>query len=161
MRWGVTAAAAVTVVVAAVIIRTQFIDVVTVSSDSMSPTVCTGDIVVLARQNGGEGVTDDDIITFPSPSDGTQMIKRVVATAGQRVVIKDAELFVDGTRVEETYVDHASIDGVYTPTVTVPPGFVFVLGDNREIAIDSRAYGPIPTSAIDGRYLFKLWTGCP
>ena len=161
MRWGVTAAAAVTVVVAAVIIRTQFIDVVTVSSDSMSPTVCTGDVVVLARLDGADGVTDDEIITFPSPLDGTQMIKRVVATEGQSVAIKDAELFVDGIRVDEPYVDHASIDGVYTGTVTVEPGFLFVLGDNREIAIDSRAYGPIPTSAIDGKLLFKLWSDCP
>lgn len=161
MRRGVTAAAVVTVVVAAVIIRTQFIDVVSVSSGSMSPTVCTGDIVVLARMVGGDGVTDGEIITFPRPLDGTQMIKRVVATEGQRVAIKDAELFVDGIRVDEPYVDHASIDGVYTGTVTVEPGFVFVLGDNREIAIDSRAYGPIPTSAIDGKLLFKLWSDCP
>ncbi len=161
MRWGVTAAVAAAVVVAAVIIRTQFIDVVSVSSDSMSPTVCTGDVAVLARLSGDDNVADGEIVTFPSPIDGTQMIKRVVATEGQSAVIKDAELFVDGIRVDEPYVDHASIDGVYTPTVTVPPGFVYVLGDNREIAIDSRAYGPIPTSAIDGKLLFRLWSNCP
>lgn len=161
MRWGVTAAAAVTVVVAAVIIRTQCIDVVSVSSGSMSPTVCTGDTVMLARLSDGDDVAGGDIVTFPSPVDGVQMIKRVVAAAGQRVVIKDAVLYVDGLPVTEPYVDHASIDGVYTPTVTVPSGSVFVLGDNREIAIDSRAFGSIPTSVIDGRLLFTLWSNCP
>jgi signal peptidase I len=42
----------------------------------------------------------------------------------------------------------------------VPAGSVFVMGDHREISIDSRAYGPIPTSTIDGRLLFKLWSNC-
>ena len=163
MRWGVTAAAAVTVVVAAVIIRTQFIDVVTVSSDSMSPTVCTGDVVVLARLDGGDGVDDDDIVTFPSPLDGTpddqaggRHRRPECRHQGCRIVRRRT------ARCDEPYVDHASIDGVYTATVTVPPGSVFVLGDNREIAIDSRAYGPIPTS-VDRRHDCSSSSGpnCP
>ncbi len=105
-------------------------------------------------------VQDNDIVTFTSPEDGAPTIKRVVGTAGQTVVIKDAELYVDGQKVDEPYVDHASIDGVYTPTVTVPDGMVFVMGDHREMSIDSRVYGPIPTSSIDGRLLWKLWSGC-
>lgn len=149
-----------TVIIAAVIARTQFLDTVTVSSDSMSPTVCTGDTLLLARMHGWNSVRDGDIVTFPNPQDGGQAIKRVVATAGQTVVIKDADLLVDGKVVVEPYVDHASIDGVYTATVTVPPGTVFVMGDNREVSIDSRSFGPIPTSIIDGRLLMDLWSNC-
>ena len=155
-----TAAAAVLVTVAAVVVRTQVLDTVSVSSGSMSPTVCTGDMLLLLRQHGDDSARIGDIVTFPSPQDGGQAIKRVVAVAGQSVVIKDADLFVDGKPVVEKYVDHASIDGVYTATVVVPAGTVFVLGDNREISIDSRAYGPIPTAIIDGRLLQKLWSAC-
>ena len=61
----------------------------------------------------GRAVEVGDIVTFPSPQDGTSTIKRVVAVAGQRVAIRDAELVVDGRTVDEPYVDHASIDGVY------------------------------------------------
>ena len=93
-------------------------------------------------------------MTFPSPQDGGQTIKRVVAVAGQSVAIHDAELVVDGRTVDEPYVDHASIDGVYTGTVTVPDGMVFVLGDHRETSIDSRVYGPIPTTVVNGRLLW-------
>ena len=99
-------------------------------------------------------------MTFPSPQDGGQTIKRVVAVAGQSVAIQDAELVVDGRTVDEPYVDHASIDGVYTATVTVPDGMVFVMGDHRETSIDSRAYGPIPTTAINGRLLWDLPWNC-
>ena len=83
----------------------------------MSPTVCTGDMLLLSREHGDDSARIGDIVTFPSPHDGGQAIKRVVAVAGQSVVIKDADLFVDGKPVVENYVDHASIDGVYTATV--------------------------------------------
>jgi len=148
------------VVAAVVIVRAEFLNTVTVSSDSMSPTLCTGDVLLVARRGGGSSVEDGDIVTFTSPQDGAQTIKRVVGTAGQTVAIKDAELFVDGIAVDEPYVDHASIDGVYTPLYTVPDGSVFGMGDHRETSIDSRVYGPISTDLIDGTLLWKLWSNC-
>lgn len=160
MKWKFAVLAVAVVVVGTVIIRAEFVNTVTVSSDSMTPTVCKGDLLVISRLKDGNSVQDNDIVTFTSPEDGAPTIKRVVGTAGQTVVIKDAELYVDGHRVDEPYVDHASIDGVYTPTVTVPEGMVFVMGDHRERSVDSRVYGPIPTSSIDGRLLWKLWSAC-
>ena len=76
------------------------------------------------------------------------------------VAIKDAELFVDEHRVDEPYVDHASIDGVYFGPVTVPAGSVFVMGDHRETSIDSRSYGPIRAADIDGRLLLRVGPQC-
>ncbi len=153
-------AAVALVVAVVVIVRIEFLDTVTVSSDSMSPTLCTGDVLLVARHSDGSSVEDGDIVIFTSPQDGAQTVKRVVGTAGQTVAIKDAELYVDGTRVDEPYVDHASIDGVFTPTYTVPPGAVFLMGDHRETSIDSRVYGPISTDLIDGTLLWKLWSKC-
>ena len=92
-------AAAVCVALAVVVvIRTQFLDTASVSSDSMAPTVCTGDTVLLARLHGDDAVQVGDIVTFPSPQDGTPTIKRVVAVGGQPVAIRDAELVVDEQR---------------------------------------------------------------
>jgi len=162
-RSTVVAAGAVCLALAAVVvIRTQFLDTASVSSDSMAPTVCTGDTVLLARLHGGDTQAVDvgDIVTFPSPQDGTPTIKRVVAVGGQRVAIRDAELIVDEQWVDEPYVDHASIDGVYFGPVTVPAGSVFVMGDHRETSIDSRAYGPIRTADIDGRMLLRIGRQC-
>jgi signal peptidase I len=160
VRWKFSMAAVATVVLATGIIRTQFVNTVTVSSDSMAPTICSGAVLLVARLDDGTSVKSGEIVTFTSPEDGAQTIKRVVGIAGQRVAIKDAELHIDGRIVDEPYVDHASIDGVYTATTVVPEGSVFVMGDHRETSIDSRVYGPIATSAVDGRLLWTLWSAC-
>ena len=152
--------AAVAVAIAALVVRFQVLDTVTVSSDSMSPTVCTGDTVLLQRLAGGHQVRVDDIVTFPSPQGGERAIKRVVAVAGQAVAIADAQLLRDGRAVDEPYVDHSTIDGVYFGPVVVPDGAVFVMGDRRENSIDSRVYGPIPIASLDGRMLWDPTPGC-
>ncbi len=155
------AAATLLVVVAlGLMVRTYLVDTVSVSSDSMSPTVCTGDLVLVSRWNP-HTVKVDDIITFANPSDGSPMIKRIVGVAGQSVAIEDAQLTVDGHRVSEPYVDHRTIDGVYFGPVRVPEGTVLVMGDHREISVDSRAFGPVPLVDIDGRRLTTLWSACP
>src|SRR6476469_447331 len=159
-RSRLTAAGVALAALAVVVVRWQFVDVATVSSDSMAPTVCTGDTVLIARLDHPSTVGVDDIVTFVSPQDGAETIKRVVAVPGQSVAIHDAELVVDGRTVDEPYVDHASIDGVYFGTVIVPAGTVFVMGDHRETSIDSRAYGPVPLGDIDGRLLWDLSWGC-
>jgi signal peptidase I len=160
VRWKLTVAVAVLVVAATTVLRTQVFDTVTVTSDSMAPTVCTGDALVLARLDNGNSVEASDVVTFASPVDGITTIKRVVAVGGQSIAVRDAQLMVDGQTVQEPYVDHASIDGVYFGPVTVPPGDLFVMGDHRETSIDSRLYGPIPTAVIDGTLLGKLWSKC-
>ena len=160
MRW--KPVAAVVVLVAAVVAgRLTVFDPVRVSSGSMAPTVCTGDVVVVDHLAPERGLDRGDIVTFPSPTDGGELIKRVVALGGQSVAIADAQLLVDGRVVPEPYVDAASIDGVYFGPVTVPEGSVFVMGDDREVSVDSRVYGPIPVSRIDGRLTHTLWSRCP
>lgn len=148
------------VVLAAVVLRVGVLDVTTVSSDSMSPTLCVGDTVLLARTHGG-AVHTSDIVTFRDPDRGTEMIKRVVAVAGQNVAIVDGVLTIDGTRIDEPWVDQRTIDGLYFGPVAVPEGTVFVLGDHREISIDSRAYGPVPLDRIDARLIGVPFSDCP
>ena len=60
---------------------------------------------------------------------------------------------MDGAEATEPFVDQRTIDGVYFGTVTVPPGQLFVLGDNRESSVDSRDFGPIPVTAVQGTVL--------
>lgn len=159
-RWPLTVVVLGLVLGLAVLARTRFIDVVTVSSDSMAPTVCTSDTLLVRRIHDGDAIQRGDVVTFSNPADGEPMIKRVVAVGGQRLLITDGRLIVDGAAVAEPYVDRAQVGGVFFQTVTVPDGSVFVMGDHRETSIDSRSFGPVPTSAVTGRMLATLWSGC-
>lgn len=137
-----------------VAVRTFVLGWYPASSDSMAPTVEPGDRVVVDKLAWRLGELDrGDLVTFPSPVDGRRLIKRVVGVAGDSVALEDAVLVVNGRRVAEAYVDRSRIDGTYFGPVTVPPGHLFVLGDNRFGSIDSRVYGPIPLDAVTGRVL--------
>ena len=156
-RWW---AAGVVVGLVVTLLRVSVLDLLTVSSDSMEPTFCAGGIVVVTRHVDPDRIARDDVVTFDSPLDGHRTIKRVVALAGQQVGLRDARLYVDGGPVDEPWVDLRTIDGVYSETVTIPAGAVYVLGDNREFSVDSRAFGPLPTSRLAGRLLFTVRQGC-
>jgi signal peptidase I len=142
------------------LVRVVLVDTVRVSLDSMAPTLCAGDVLLVARWRPRSWQVGD-IITFSSPADGSPSVKRIVALAGQRVAIEDAQLVVDGHWVTEPYVDHDTIDGWYYGPVTVPVGSVLVMGDHREVSVDSRSYGPVPISDLNGRRLATLWSSCP
>jgi signal peptidase I len=58
--------------------------------------------------------------------------------------------------VAEPAIDTSRIDGAYFEPVTVPPGTVFVLGDNRADSIDSRNFGPVSTQSVLGRVALRL-----
>lgn len=142
-------------------LRFWVVEPITVSSDSMEPTVAAGSIVWLDKAGPRlAGVQPGRLVVFIGPDDDEMpnealLLKRVVATQGQTVAIRDGVLFVDGTEAKESFVDPRTIDGVYFGTVTVPPGHLFVLGDNRENSIDSRDFGTIPVTAIQGAVLGK------
>ena len=110
---------------------------------------------------------NNDIIIFHSPSarfNGTPLVKRVIATAGQTVDIDfvSGMVILDGVVLYEPHINFPTHDrdGFVGP-VTVPDGYVFVLGDNRNNSVDSRSddVGFVDTRYILGRVLFLLLPG--
>lgn len=143
--------AAAALLLGLVAVRFWVLEPVAVASDSMAPTLKNGSLMFVFKPGPVlSGVHTGDLVVFKSPADGTPVIKRVVAVGGQELEVRDAVLYVDSVPVPEPFVDRATIDGTYYPHTEVPPGTVFVMGDNRERSIDSRDYGPIPLGAIEG-----------
>jgi signal peptidase I len=149
MRAVLIAAAAILLGLLAV--RLWVLEPVAVDSDSMAPTLAPGSLVFVFKPGPAlSGVHAGDLVVFKSPVDASAVVKRVVAVGGQQVEVQDAVLYVDSARVDEPFVDPATIDGTYFPRTDVPAGTVFVMGDNRERSIDSRDYGPVPLDRIEG-----------
>ncbi|MDH6113023.1 signal peptidase I [Kitasatospora sp. MAP12-15] len=147
-----------------------------VPTGSMEPTIGAGD-TVLARAGGGSGVRRGDVVVFHDQTWGSdKLVKRVVGVGGDKVVCCDAQgqLTVNGTSIDEPYLQHTVLPGIgaalasstttaATPfSVTVPPGRLFVLGDNRVGSLDSRVHldelsGTVATSDVLGRVEATVW----
>ena len=114
----------------------------------MSPMVNDGDMTLFFRLGRRHDIGDLVILSF----EGQRQIRRIVAQAGDTVDITASGLLINGGLIQEPMIfqDTWRLDtGVQFP-LTVGEGQVFVLGDARETAIDSRVYGPVDTSDIIG-----------
>ena len=107
-----------------------------------------------------------DIIVFRYPVDPRQdFIKRCVAVGGQTVAIRDKVVYVDGVKREEPFAVHDDprmLPGRdnFGPYV-VPPGHLFMMGDNRDNSSDSRVWGPLPANLIKGKAMFTYFSWDP
>ena len=79
------------------------VQVMRVGSESMSPTIATGDLVLLER--GHHGIARMDVVVVERPDTGVLLVKRAVALGGDRVAIEDGVLVVNGAAVCEPAID--------------------------------------------------------
>jgi len=79
-------------------------------------------------------------------------VKRVVATGGETVALRDGRAIVDGVVSREPYAQPCDdpVACTFATPVTIPAGEYYMLGDNRAASDDSRFWGPVPGSWIIG-----------
>lgn len=112
-------------------------------------------------------VTRGDIIVFPFPKDRSiSYIKRVVGLAGETIEIRNKQVFINGKLLEEPYTITTS-DKIFSSEtsprdnfgpVDIPIDHVFVMGDNRDNSYDSRFWGYIQGSDIQGKAIYTYWS---
>jgi signal peptidase I len=154
----------------------QFCGAYVIATGSMSDTILKGDQILVLPLTGAP--SRGEVIQFRYPPDPKQMfIKRIAAVGGDRVHLRNKQLFVNGTAVNEPYAIHSTgyIDDFRdnfpaspsTPlpaawaeelrahTVNgefvVPAGKFFVLGDNRDDSLDSRYFGLLERGDLAGK----------
>jgi signal peptidase I len=166
----------------AVAIKTFLIQPFYIPTESMLPTIEVNDRVMVSKLNYRFGEPQrGDIVVFLSPLNGEDdasfpqrvvrvvleavgirtasaddLIKRVVAIAGDTVEIHDGKLFVNEVEVDEPYLLEEGTMGDFGPVV-VPAESVFVMGDNRDVSYDSRRFGPIAKENLVGEAVLRIW----
>ena len=128
-----------------------------VDGSSMQPGLHTGEYVLVnklaytfhAPQRG-------DVIVFELPQDTSEnLIKRVIGLRGDKLVLTQNTVTVDGVTLNEPYI--SAPQNSVAQTVTVPPGDYFVMGDNRPVSDDSRDWGFVPKDDIIGKAVMVYW----
>ena len=130
-------------------------------SVAMSPTIERDDFfLVNAWRYHHHAPADGDVVVL-NLNDGTgvKYVKRIVGIPGDQIELRDSTLFRNGQPVSEPYVHlvapFPSYGRNYGP-IGIGPDQVFVLGDYRDNSVDSRKWGTIPISQIQGRAHF-IW----
>ena len=117
----------------------------------MSPAVKHGDLIFYFRLDKQYQATDLVALTY----DGKVQIRRVIASAGDTVDISESGLIINGqlqTEAEVVGETLAYTEGIAFP-LTLGIGEVFLLGDSRELAADSRLYGPVTEAETLGKVM--------
>lgn len=150
----------------AVIIRYFLFVPIVVDGESMMPTLHNGDKMIVNKLDKPDRF---DIVVFHA-TETKDYIKRVIGLPGDYIEYKDDQLFINGEKYDEPYLDEyksalssGTLTGDFTlkeidPTLDViPEGKYLVLGDNRRLSSDSRAIGLIDEEDIIGTTKVVFW----
>lgn len=135
-----------------------------VSGLSMYPTMNNGDYLITEKVSYRFGDPErGQIVVLKNPRDESQdFIKRIIAVPGDTLKIEDNNVFVNGQKLNETYLPpntqtHTGTFISESTDIKVGANQFFVFGDNRDHSSDSREWGPVTKEELVGRALFRYW----
>ena len=166
-------------------LRAHFVEPFFIPSASMAPTLLPGDMLFADKRYNCPSCKSrakiGDVGIFVYPNDRSfYYIKRIVGLPGDQVAIHGRDVAVNGKSLTETQLvegdhvvvterfgDHAwrvqwpANDAGGEAEFTVPPGEIFVLGDDRGLSVDSRKFGPVPLADLvaKARQIWFSWSG--
>ncbi len=128
-----------------------------IKGNSMEPTLHNEELVLYMRLHGE--CTRGDVVSVKIPS-GEYYVKRIMAVAGDTIDIRDGEVYVNDKMLEEPYIKGETLkqSGRVQYPLTLQEGQIFVMGDNREDSMDSRAFGVVGERQIKGK-IYVIWDG--
>ena len=174
------AEAIVVALVLALLIRTFVVQAFKIPSGSMEPTLEIGDHILVNKFIYGIKIPftrlsfgawtqpkRGEVIVFIYPLEPEKdFIKRVIGVPGDTVRIVNKKLYINGAEAQDphaVYKEDTVLPGDaqkrdnFGP-ITVPPGKIFVLGDNRDRSLDSRFWGFVPLEDVKGKAFIIYWS---
>jgi signal peptidase I len=135
-----------------------------IPSNSMDPTLHIGDRLIVDKVTyRWQFPHQGDIIVFRPPPQLVDLgyelnqafIKRIIGEPGHIVQVTNGLVYLDGKALREPYILESP--HYEMPPIAVPPGYVFVMGDNRNDSNDSHVWGVLPEENIIGRAWYRFW----
>jgi signal peptidase I len=146
---------AILVVASYLVISRFLLQSVKVVGRSMVPTLCDSQHYLLNRWvYYFHSPRHADIVVLRDPADNGFSVKRVVATPGESVCLKEGHVYVNGCKLLEPYLEAGTLTFADSrpsdQVIRCGKDEFFLLGDNRKNSVDSRTYGPVPRRNILG-----------
>lgn len=137
-----------------------FVQISRVVGSSMEPTYHNGNIILVDKffyKRGEPQYNDIIVVKYHVSAGEDQIIKRIVGLPGDRLTMKDNQLYRNGELLKEDYINEA-MNSNEDFEYDIPEGKVFVMGDNRNNSVDSRMIGYVDfDEQIVGRVFFKVF----
>lgn len=152
-RLAIAGAALVGVVLVAAAVVWGVFDTYRIAADDMWPTLRAGDRVIARPTISAD---HGDVVVYRHPQTGEAVVGRVVAVGGDRIGARDGALLINDVVAVEPYLP----DGTRTPPIdpwTIPDQHLYVLGDHRGAAVDSRRLGAIRGDRVVARVVARSW----
>lgn len=130
-----------------------------IENHSMEPSFYEGQFVLVNKVAYWFGEPDrGDVVVFHNPRNTAEdYIKRVIGLPGDTVEVRDQAVWINGVRLDETFLHHAIVPGELGGPFRVEDGQLFVMGDNRPNSSDSRVFGPIERDLVVGQAWLRIW----
>ncbi len=137
-----------------------------VLGDSMLPNLHENDQLLVEKVSKWfHGIQYSDVITIsskdlPAHDEGPNIIKRVIGMPGDTVEIRDDGVYRNGSKLDEAYLPDGTITQVRNlmySKVTLGENEYYVMGDNRDVSLDSRIFGPVPLESVIGKVLLRFY----
>ncbi len=132
----------------------------TVRGDSMEPAMHDGQLVMFSRISYGirirkyilrwSKIEKGDIVIFREEKSGQVLVKRCIGTEGDPITAGTDNITVAGRTLSSDYITA----GLFGDYIYVPPGHIFVAGENTGVSVDSRFFGFVPIDDVKGKVLY-------
>lgn len=133
------------IILVVLILRTFIVTPIFVSGESMVPTLDGGELMLLKKYD--TSYERFDIVVVNENVEGDNLIKRVIGLPGETIKYRNDKLYINGKIMEDTYAFGQT--GNFQE-ITLEDDEYFLMGDNREISLDSRTLGIIKKQEIEG-----------
>lgn len=134
-------------------------DIITFEAPSVENLNCEKSSIAIYSKNSKSII--DKVLYYSLGISKASYIKRVIGLPGDHIQIKNGNVYINDKLYKEYYLgDNMKTDmslGGEFDDIVVPDNCVFVLGDNRTASVDSRKFGCIPVSKIEGKVVARWW----